>query len=201
MHDFAAYYIIQNIITPGYWEDKNLTVVEDEDKKTSHIRSTLKNVSARKIRNFAKNYFDVGIQRYAEALKTTKACTIRYVDVKEYLEYPHNMRALLYIDPPKYLREEKRFQFGYDGYCNLFAMLRVYEGDWILVWKNYVEKSAGKESIYDGLYTQNKIEQDEDWIEKDDSLTGNENGLAGEDGDSIPQIRQNDIVKAIWYAR
>ncbi len=191
IYDFAAYYIIQNIMTPSYWEDKNLTVVQDGG--TTHIRSTLKNISAKKIGKFAKICFDgasstqeedaAGIQRYAKALNA-KSCAIRYVDVKKYLEYPHNMRALLYIDPPKYLREEKRFQFGYDDYCNLFEMLRVYEGDWILVWKNYVEIPARKaskiKSIYGGLYTQNRAEQDDDWV--------------GEDGGSIPQFRQNDML-------
>ena len=181
IYDFAAYYIIQNIITPGYWEDKNLTVIKDGEKP--HIKATLKNISTREIVKFAKISFDcdtkasdgiqekdaAGIQRYAKALNK-KACAIGYVDVKKYLEYSHNMRALLYIDPPKYLREEKRFQFGYDDYCNLFEMLNVYEGDWILVWKNYVEISPSRasQSIYSGLHTQDRIEQDDDWIEEDD---------------------------------
>lgn len=194
IYDFAAYYIIQNIIIPSYWDDKNLTDIEDGG--TTHIRTTLKDVSANKIVEFTKTCFDddseeinseqeedsAGIRRYANALKA-KGCKISYVDVKEYLEYPHNMRALLYIDPPKYLREEKRFQFGYDDYCNLFAMLRVYEGDWILAWKNYVEvpPSRASENIYAGLYTQDRVEQDDDWI--------------GEEDDSIPQFRRNDMRK------
>lgn len=194
IYDFAAYYIIQNIIAPSYWKVRNLTDIKDGG--TTYIRATLKDVPAEDIVKFAKACFDdaseeiyseqeedaAGIRRYANALKA-KGCKISYVDVKEYLEYPHNMRALLYIDPPKYLREEKRFQFGYDDYCNLFAMLRVYEGDWILAWKNYVEvpPSRASENIYAGLYTQDRVEQDDDWI--------------GEEDDSIPQFRRNDMRK------
>lgn len=39
--------------------------------------------------------------------------------------------ALLFIDVPKYLREEKRFDFNFEWYKKLFSVLSIYYGDWI----------------------------------------------------------------------
>lgn len=50
---------------------------------------------------------------------------------------------LLYVDVPKFIREQERFEFSTEEYLILFDVLTNYKGDWILTWKNYVEISNG----------------------------------------------------------
>lgn len=51
---------------------------------------------------------------------------------------------LLYVDVPKFIREQERFEFSTEEYLILFDVLGKYKGDWILTWKNFVE-------IFNGL--------------------------------------------------
>ena len=51
---------------------------------------------------------------------------------------------LLYVDVPKFIREQERFGFSTEEYGILFDVLTNYKGDWILTWKNFVE-------IFNGL--------------------------------------------------
>ena len=64
--------------------------------------------------------------------------------------------ALLFIDVPKYLREEKRFDFNFEWYKKLFSVLSIYYGDWILSWKNFVELNKKKNSLYSESRTGDK---------------------------------------------
>ena len=66
---------------------------------------------------------------------------------------------LLYIDVPKYMREQERFKFDTKWYSALFSALSRYEGDWILTWKNYVEISNLRrpKSMYSSLRTKGKV--------------------------------------------
>lgn len=50
---------------------------------------------------------------------------------------------LLYVDVPKFIREQERSEFSTEEYFILFDVLTNYKGDWILTWKNYVEISNG----------------------------------------------------------
>jgi hypothetical protein len=86
---------------------------------------------------------------------------------------------LLYLDVPKFLREEKRFDFHMENYIQLFNFLMIYKGDWILTWKNYIERvrvRGLKDSDYIKLYSEDKVLASEwfDDLDTESELEGSE---------------------------
>lgn len=134
--------------------------------------------SEKEIKDFKKNGGQlINLEILSKAYKAKRFSPIR-VKIKEKIdemfdecnyEYSHEIEskicsnALLYIDIPKYLREDKRFDFDIVWYLKIFSILKAHKGDWILTWKNYVEFSSDRlgkqrvDSIYNDIYTQDKI--------------------------------------------
>lgn len=182
IYKFAAYFIVQQYFAPQYWMDSKLVKEENENGEVVLTAWLKDNLTSQRINEFVEEDFSEGIKELADAYKAKhfsvehivakKAICQLYLEtgdiygINEYL----NDTDLLYIDVPKYIREEKRFNFDIKYYKELFSVLSVYEGDWILAWKNYVEVTGARieNSPYSRLYTGNKIESsDEDYCVDD----------------------------------
>ena len=66
---------------------------------------------------------------------------------------------MLYIDVPKFMREQDRFEFDTEWYSRMFSSLSRHKGDWIMSWKNYVEKTNIRKpnSMYINMWTKGMI--------------------------------------------
>ena len=170
---YAAYFIIQQYFTPEYWLDSRL-IITTHDDGVQHISAELKdNLSKYRIDYFCDTEFDDAIETLSDAYRAKRfhICNIEAKNTIDYL-YSHyeiyeefTGTDVLYLDVPKYIREERRFKFDYQWYDMLFTSLESYKGDWILSWKNYVEVSSKRKSyknnIYADMLTQGKIEESE----------------------------------------
>lgn len=190
IYTYAACFIVQQYFAPEYWLDNNLRIVRIKDKDTKEQKSVISaelvyNLSKQKIEKFYNTNFSEEIVELANAY-SNKRFSFEEIDIKKKIRdskyinddiYEDNDQTdFLYIDPPKYLREERRFQFGLKYYLALIKILFGYHGDWILTWKNYVEilKDSREDNIYSGLYTGNRIEPMEEFFcEKSEKVSLN----------------------------
>jgi len=187
IYKYVVYFIIYQYFSTEYWMDSNLVIGKD-DKGNDIITSELKEkLSANRINNFLD---DEKGQKYEEGLVTLanaygkKRFAIENVaidtainEMKVLIDNVYSMEDdtdLLYLDVPKYQREQKRYEFETEWYEILFAFLSVHKGDWILTWKNYIEISKGKQNIYSGLYSEDKITSFQDLEMNADTDESNE---------------------------
>ena len=183
IYKFAAYFIIQQYFTSEYWMDSRLLRVIDSDEGeyiSSELvsRVTKKNINAFLKCKFVDGFnnknenpekdFGRGLIGLSDAYRA-KRFSVENINAKRAIRDMYFSKDdiyetwddtdLLYIDVPKYMREQERFKFDTKWYSALFSALSRYEGDWILTWKNYVEISnlCRPKSMYSSLRTKGKI--------------------------------------------
>lgn len=169
IYRFAAYFIVQQYFLPEYWIDTNLKKIKTKNSRVQLSEELEINLSKKRIENFVNYDYDEIIIKLSDAYKA-KRFSFQNINAEETIlklfkqwcikhEIIEDM-DLLYLDVPKYMREEKRFQFDLGLYYKLFKILSVYKGDWILTWKNYVEVSKKRlsNSLYAAMYSENKIQ-------------------------------------------
>lgn len=168
VYRFAALFIIQQYFMTEYWMDSKLKTVQienDENETTQYLTNELKsNVTINRVKDFLNDDYAEAIKQLSD-LYTKKSFLIDLREFKDEIQILDNCLsidvlpndALLFIDVPKYLREEKRFDFNFEWYKKLFSVLSIYYGDWILSWKNFVELNKNKNSLYSEARTGDKI--------------------------------------------
>lgn len=174
IYKFAGCFIIQQFFASEYWMDSRLLKVEDKDKPSNSYFSSelVSRVTKQKIQEFlelrfVKNEkelqkFDSGraIESLSDAYKA-KRFFIVDVNIKRAIEtfFSKDNTDLLYIDVPKFMREQDRFEFDTEWYSGMFSSLSRHKGDWIMSWKNYVEKTNIRKpnSMYINMWTKGMI--------------------------------------------
>lgn len=183
IYKFAACFIIQQYFASEYWMDSRLLKVIDSEEGeyiSSELvsRVTKQNINAFLNCEFADGFndkkenpekdFGQGLIGLSDAYRA-KRFSVENINAKRAIRDMYYSKDdiyelwddtdLLYIDVPKYMREQERFNFDTKWYSNLFSALSRYQGDWILTWKNYVEVSNLRrpKSMYSSLRTKGKV--------------------------------------------
>lgn len=152
---------IANSFVPEYWVDRNLIIERnvvtewlDETKISKERIQTFIAMTKREFFYFAEQYQKVTIRKMDKEnaiwLLTNKHIYYKALKDKKEREFLKNYNKLLYIDAPKYIREYARKNFDSFQHMNLVKMLKNYDGEWILTWKNNIEK----ERIFYGIHKQ-----------------------------------------------
>lgn len=68
----------------------------------------------------------------------------------------------------KYIREYKRFKMNGSWMKILFYALNNHSGNWILTWSTYIEKGLDGGTVFDKLYTEQRMEAEEQFTLRDD---------------------------------
>lgn len=175
IYSWAADYFYRLCFTPEYWldckriVDNGVVTTWTDTSKVSHKQiERFISMTREEFLKFAELY----VKKVKLVNNGAKNCI--YDIREESLYYALNkyigVRDLLYIDPPKYIREEKRFYFTTQDQLVLLDMLMRHEGNWILVWKMYVEKPEGatyaKDKKYEKLYNSNDFLGEEEFGKK-----------------------------------
>lgn len=144
----SAEFFFVNCFSLGYCLDSTLVEEENEegdnilvvDLDTVHISRE----SITRFINFSKEDFLYLASQY-------KRISIKEIDIRKFskdvvdyfynTDYLHTILEdsydLLYVDIPKYLQENERYNFSFKDLANIFEFLNQYRGNWILTWKNY----------------------------------------------------------------
>lgn len=174
IYKFAACFIIQQFFASEYWMDSRLLKVEDKDKPSNSYFSSelVSRVTKQKIQEFLELRFvknekelqkiDSGraIESLSDAYKAKRFFIVDVnIKILETLFSSKDNTDLLYIDVPKYMREQDRFEFDTEWYGRMFSSLSRHKGDWIMSWKNYVEKTNIRKpnSMYLNMRTKGMI--------------------------------------------
>lgn len=168
----AAYIFVNLCFSPEYWVDSNLEIVGN--KVTGWIDET--KTFTRRAEEFIKLSKEEFVQFANEFRKLDfHKCSID--DIKkslreDYFFYAKDSddfdEALLYVDAPKYIREYKRFNMSGTWMRILLDTLNNHRGNWILTWSTYVEKGVDGETLFDKLYTGQRMEAEEQFTLRDD---------------------------------
>lgn len=168
----AAYIFVSLCFSPEYWVDSNLEI--EENKVTGWIDET--KTFTRRAEEFIKLSKEEFVQFANEFRKLDfHKCSID--DIKkslreDYFFYAKDSAefddALLYVDAPKYIREYKRFNMSGTWMRILLDTLNNHRGNWILTWSTYVEKGVDGETLFDKLYTEQRMEAEEQFTLRDD---------------------------------
>jgi hypothetical protein len=168
----AAYIFVSVCFSPEYWVDSNLEI--EENKVTGWIDET--KTFTRRAEEFIKLSKEEFVQFANEFRKLDfHKCSID--DIKkslreDYFFYAKDSAdfddALLYVDAPKYIREYKRFNMSGTWMRVLLDTLNNHRGNWILTWSTYVEKGVDGETLFDKLYTEQRMEAEEQFTLRDD---------------------------------
>ena len=181
VYKFAALFILQQYFVTEYWMDSKLKTVQlenDENETIQYLTNELRsNITINRVKDFLNDDYEESIKQLSK-LYNAKRFSINLNEFKEEIQelydniidicddtadiisydsfIKNSNNALLFIDVPKYLREEKRFDFNFEWYKKLFSVLSIYYGDWILSWKNFVELNKKKNSLYSESRTGDK---------------------------------------------
>ena len=181
VYKFAALFILQQYFVTEYWMDSKLKTVQlenDENETIQYLTNELRsNITINRVKDFLNDDYEESIKQLSK-LYYAKRFSINLNEFKEEIQelydniidicddtadiisydsfIKNSNNALLFIDVPKYLREEKRFDFNFEWYKKLFSVLSIYYGDWILSWKNFVELNKKKNSLYSESRTGDK---------------------------------------------
>lgn len=145
-------------------EDSNGERYVDEELKTDKItRYKVKRIIALEkadFRYWAKQYKKISF------IEIDKMHIIKSLNDEYYFntKFQNNQTDMLYIDIPKYIREYNRFNFSSKKMVEILKLLERYSGNWILTWKNYVEKkfdSTGTNMPRNQIYTGERSEDEE----------------------------------------
>ena len=149
---------------------KTVQLENDENETIQYLTNELRsNITINRVKDFLNDDYEESIKQLSK-LYNAKRFSINLNEFKEEIQelydniidicddtadiisydsfIKNSNNALLFIDVPKYLREEKRFDFNFEWYKKLFSVLSIYYGDWILSWKNFVELNKKKNSLY-----------------------------------------------------
>ena len=157
---FAAEFFFVNCFTPEYWLDSMKEIEERSDGE----REVSEYLNVEKItRNKIKRFVNLKKEEFLYFAKQYQKLRFVEIDRMQAIEHLQQFSmtenplhdALLYIDIPKYIREYGRFGFDAEKCLKILELLEKYKGNWILTWKNYLDKTwtAGKEkSIFHELH-------------------------------------------------
>ena len=157
---------------------KTVQLENDENETIQYLTNELRsNITINRVKDFLNDDYEESIKQLSK-LYNAKRFSINLNEFKEEIQelydniidicddtadiisydsfIKNSNNALLFIDVPKYLREEKRFDFNFEWYKKLFSVLSIYYGDWILSWKNFVELNKKKNSLYSESRTGDK---------------------------------------------
>ena len=166
IYKFAAYFILRCYFAPEYWKNNRLTYGYDEKGEVSIFAELNDAWIEAKIGEFlsidAETILDTLYSFYK--VKRFSVKQVNYLkSVNNMYDYYVNDTKILFLDVPKFIREEKRFGVNAEWYDELLSVLTAYQGDWILSWKTFIELSSVKEKnneenvIYTDLYSGQKI--------------------------------------------
>ena len=166
IYKFAAYFILRCYFAPEYWKNNRLTYGYDKKGEVSIFAELNDAWIEAKIGEFlsidAETILDTLYSFYK--VKRFSVKQVNYLEsVNNMYDYYVNDTKLLFLDVPKFIREEKRFGVNAEWYDELLSVLTTYQGDWILSWKTFIELSSVKEKnneenvIYTDLYSGQKI--------------------------------------------
>ncbi len=184
LYEFVAKYLFISCIMPEYWLDTTHLVGVSNKPEQENI--DMKKVSSINIRNF-KEWSKEEFVLFAKEFQKIE------IEQKKGIEYAHKMlkelyfehQDLLYVDPPKYIREFEKFSFSRISYRRTAEMLSDYRGNWIFVWKNYVQKYNQEENMYNNLYT-NRLGE----LDKLDRLHRTPDGLENDDEKVVRELQE-----------
>lgn len=151
IYSWAADYFFRMCFTPEYWLDSKRLVSKARGKRVITTWLDTSKVSHKQIDKFTGmkkedflKFADLYVNKVELVNADAKECIYDMQEESLHggLNNYRGTKDLLYIDVPKYIREEKRFLFNDKDHMALLDMLMDYEGNWILVWKMYIEKPA-----------------------------------------------------------
>lgn len=141
----AAMYFFLCYFYPQYWEDSKLEHKVQPERHDYDTRWDIQdgNYEHKRIREF-ENLTQYDIQKLALFYKKIEFINydIRLVIKNNKALYEEYFRGqyFLYIDIPKYFREQRRYGFSEKNYLDIIKILQCTQGNWILTWKNYIYK-------------------------------------------------------------
>ena len=165
--EFVTGIFIANSFSPEYWLDSNLVIEEkqatewlDEKRISKERIERFIGMTKKEFLYFADKYrnmkiFEVNRTAAIHLLKNKESYAKECKEKKE-REFLENYHKLLYIDAPKYMSEYKRKNFDSFQHMNLVEMLKNYDGEWILTWKNDIQKKYAKGTAYSPLNYRHK---------------------------------------------
>ena len=157
---FAAAFYQASYFKPDYWSDKWISAEQEYEEYYGEYSSKriyeLDNTKG--VREKLRKFCDLTKEEFQTLSKVYKKLEISFVDGGgEMLLQDEQVRQiilskswLLYLDVPKYIREQERFNFSTENYLRLASLLQQYRGNWILTWKNYIYKddTADKKALF-----------------------------------------------------
>lgn len=168
----AVYIFISLCFYPEYWVDSYLEIknnkvtgwIDEEKIFEKRVEEFIK-LSKQEFVLFAKEFIKVDFYKHSiDNIKEDLTVDYLFYEKKHY-DFD---KTLLYIDAPKYIREYKRFKMNGSWMKILFYALNNHSGNWILTWSTYIEKGLDGGTVFDKLYTEQRMEAEEQFTLRDD---------------------------------
>lgn len=145
IYRLAAEYYFVSFFSSDYWENLQQEKGDFGENVITEDRIPIKRI--KDFLNLTKEDFESLSYVYRRIkLDTTNFYEEFFVKYK-YFNRKLNKRELLYLDVPKYIEENERFDFEMDDYIIITNKLCYCEGNWILAWKNPIKEDLDKQLV------------------------------------------------------
>lgn len=142
----AAQYIFIHMFSPIYYQRKYLVKYNRKSKKTDYdpLELEARDIKHEYIKAFLEKDCREDFKQYGDMLqKNIEVFKVPVLDmIQEVAKAKEN--ALLYLDMPKAIPEYQRFSLSAEEYTEIIKYLLTYKGEWILVWKKYIDISENE---------------------------------------------------------
>lgn len=142
----AAQYIFIHMFSPIYYQRKYLVQYNRKSTKTDYDMMELEagDIKYQDIENFLERDCKKDFKLYGGMLQ--KNIEVFEVPVLNMIPglVKANKNFLLYLDMPKAIPEYQRFSMNAEEYMEIIRYLLSYKGEWILVWKKYIDISENE---------------------------------------------------------
>ena len=160
IYDFAADFFFVCCMSAEYWINRNSYIVNrssSEDDKIAKMYLVPKLLKEDDVPvSFTNTIWGI-INRANSFIAISKQAFMAYAKQFQKIQlsvdnidgaFSKRNAPMLYIDPPKFISEFERYNFNTKKYMTLLSKLCDYEGEWIWVWKNTIDKKMKNDANY-----------------------------------------------------